>query len=176
MQLTEPQQASVRQWAAQGAGLSEIQNRLAEEFGLRLSYMDVRLLVLELDVALREKRAAEPARTPAATGAEEAGAEEFDAAENAGGALDDAEAADAGDAAPGEVSGGVRVEISRLAQPGFAINGDVTFSDGVTAQWGITNRGELSLAAADPAYRPSGEDLQDFQRKLHRLISGGRGY
>ena len=167
MQLTETQQASVRQWAAQGAGLSEIQNRLAEEFGLRLSFMDVRLLMLELDVVLREKRAAPPEKKPAED-VEDDGIEEED--------LADEDSGDAVDSAPGDLPGGVSVEISRLAQPGLVLNGDVTFSDGVKAQWGITSRGELSLVAADPAYRPSREDLQDFQRKLHRLVSAGQGY
>ncbi len=157
MQWTEEQQARVREWASEGAGLSEIQTRLAEEFDLRLSYMDVRLMVLELDVAIREKRGAEPKTPPA---------------EEPDGAPDDLDAAD-DDPLPRD-GDGVRVEVSRLAQPGFALNGDVTFSDGVSAQWGITARGELSLAAADPAYRPSQEDVQAFQIRLRELL-GSQG-
>ncbi len=162
MQWTEEQQARVREWAAEGYGLSEIQTRLAEEFDLRLSYMDVRLMILELGVTIREKRAAPPKpqapETPDAVDPE-AGNGEGDAD------LDP----------PADHDGGVQVEVSRLAQPGFALNGDVTFSDGVKAQWGITARGELSLAAADPAYRPSAEDIQSFQLRLRDLL-GGQGF
>ncbi len=154
MQWTEEQQARVREWAAEGAGLSEIQTRLAEEFELRLSYMDVRMMVLELGVTIREKRGSEPKPKPADTAGE---ADDPDGEDDEPLPLD---------------GGGVRVEVSRLAQPGFALNGDVTFSDGVTAQWGITARGELSLAAADPAYRPSADDVQAFQMRLRELISG----
>ena len=45
MNLTEAQRQRVTAWIAEGAKLGEIQNRLGVEFGLRLTYMDTRLLV-----------------------------------------------------------------------------------------------------------------------------------
>ncbi len=165
MQLTETQQNSVRQWAAAGATLAEIQTRLTEEFAIRMSFMDVRLLILDLEVSIREKRSAEAAKPKAA--------EPDPEAEGPSGGED--EAMDEEELPPEEAvappGGGVQVEVSRLAQPGFALNGDVTFSDGAKAQWGITSRGELSLSAADPAYRPSPGDIRDFQMKLRNLVS-----
>lgn len=151
MQLTEEHKNSVRQWAAEGEGLSEIQNRLFETFGLRLSFMDVRLLVLDLQVDIREKNPPKPKPQPA-----DKDADDFDDLE-----------ADAPDAS----GGGVTVEVNRLTQPGFMITGDVTFSDGVTAQWGVTSMGELSLAAPDnPGYRPTPEDTAEFQLKLRQAL------
>ncbi len=41
MNLNEAQRQRVTAWILQGAKLSEIQTRLADEFGLRLTYMDV---------------------------------------------------------------------------------------------------------------------------------------
>lgn len=171
MQLTEAQNDSVRQWAAAGASLSEIQNRLADELGVRMSFMDVRLLVLDLQVTIREKRPSEPPKAPPPeppadgepTG-DDLSDDELSPEELA--ELDKAEAAPEPPA-----KGGVTVEVSRLAQPGFALTGDVTFSDGTKAQWGITNRGELSLAAPDPTYRPTPEDVRDFQVKLRAILS-----
>src|SRR5436309_2122976 len=48
MNLDHSQRAKVSQWIAEGLKLSDIQNRLATEFGLRMTYMDVRFLVDDL--------------------------------------------------------------------------------------------------------------------------------
>ena len=48
MQITPEQEALVRAWAAEGATLSDIQTRLADECGVRLSYLDTRFLLLDL--------------------------------------------------------------------------------------------------------------------------------
>ncbi len=159
MQLTEEHKKSVRQWAAEGEGLSEIQNRLFESFGLRLSFMEVRLLVLDLQIDIREKNPPKPTPPPAGKPA---------AAPADGSDSDDsAIAPDEGDA----IAGNVTVEVNRITQPGFMITGDVTFSDGVTAQWGVTSMGELSLAAPDnPGYRPTPEDTAEFQLKLREAL------
>jgi len=169
MELTDTQKTSVRQWAAEGASLSGIQTRLDTEFSIRISFMEVRLLVLDLELSIREKRApAPPKPEEPQTPADETADHVYDADADD---MDDAafpEDSDP-DAPP---SGGVQVELSRLVKPGFAVNGDVTFSDGTKAQWGITSRGELSLSAVDPTYRPSPEDVRNFQVKLRALISG----
>jgi hypothetical protein len=176
MQLTDPQKDSVRQWAAAGASLSEIQTRLADELGLRMSFMDVRLLVLDLQVAIREKRSAEPPKPQAPVTADKPAeddtpaGDDLDEEELSPEELAELDALEKAEPAPA-AKGGVTVEVSRLAQPGLALTGDVTFSDGVKAHWGITNRGELSLSAPDPAYRPTPEDVRDFQVKLRSLLS-----
>ena len=47
-ELTDEQRAAVRQWVEEGASLPDVQRRLKETFGLTLTYMDVRLLTLDL--------------------------------------------------------------------------------------------------------------------------------
>ena len=73
MQITPQQEALVRAWAAEGATLSDIQTRLADECGLRLSYLDTRFLLLDLKVDLVEKTKKDPPprdlAAPAAGGA-----------------------------------------------------------------------------------------------------------
>lgn len=189
MNLTDSQIAAVRQWAAGGATLSDLQTRLADEFGIRMSYMDVRFLVLDLGIELVEPKAPAPAAAdlsevpakpspsadaPHAPHDDGLGSEDADFDEGAGPG-DDADAPgapDAADAAPGAPAN-VRVEVSRLARPGFAVTGTVTFSDGVTADWGVTARGELDLVAdeAHPDYRPSAKDAQAFMTELRRAIT-----
>src|SRR5947208_2764781 len=63
MNLDEAQRRQVGQWIEQGLKLSEIQDRLAAELGLRLTYMEVRLLVD--DLKLTPKDVEPPKRGPA---------------------------------------------------------------------------------------------------------------
>jgi len=48
MSLDDTQRKKVAAWIADGMKLSEIQNRLASELDVRMTYMDVRLLVDDL--------------------------------------------------------------------------------------------------------------------------------
>jgi hypothetical protein len=54
MNLDEAQRQRVTAWVLQGAKLSDIQNRLAEEFGIKLTYMEVRFLVDDLKLTLKD--------------------------------------------------------------------------------------------------------------------------
>lgn len=168
MNLTQEQQDAVRRWAAEGASLSQIQSRLAEEFAVRLSYMDTRFLVIELQAKIQDRP--EPKAKEPKTGALDEEAAAPDDAE-----FDDEAAAPDAEEAPGDAAGDVSLEISPLARPGFALTGTVVFSDGVKADWGFTNDGRFALDSGKPGYRPSGEDLRKFQMKLRDLMSS-RGY
>ena len=50
--LSNDQKETVRQWAEEGADLSDIHKRLKEELGIQMTYLDARLLVSELQVSL----------------------------------------------------------------------------------------------------------------------------
>ena len=60
MVLTEQQKQDVRQWLAEGASLSDVQKRLREEHQVAMTYMDVRLMVLELGAAVKDKPEPKP--------------------------------------------------------------------------------------------------------------------
>ena len=171
MTFTEEQKTKISNWAADGAGLSEIQSRLADEFGAHLSYMEVRFLVLELGATIKDKVVEQNDKPAAAPQKASAADDDVDA--------DDVEfidnGADAGGADGAAAANGVSVEINPITRPGFAMTGTVVFSDGVKADWGFTNDGRFALDAGDPAYKPSREDLSDFQMKLRDLMSK-RGY
>ena len=53
-QLTTEQKAALVQWASEGATMSDLQRRLKEEFGIGITYMDTRMLVLDLGLVLLE--------------------------------------------------------------------------------------------------------------------------
>lgn len=138
--LTPEQRTQVARWVAEGATLSQVQERLRTELGLSMTYMDVRFLVDDLDLTLVDKpepKAEEPAAAPEA--APEA-------------------------PAPAPATGGkVSVTVDTIAQPGYQVTGQVTFSDGQTAMWAIDMEGRPRMSATTPGYRPSPADIQEFQ-------------
>src|SRR5437762_13176010 len=66
MQLTDEQKQRVAGWIADGMKLSDIQAQLGEVFGVRLTYMDVRLLVDDLKLMPKDAPALAPVAAPAA--------------------------------------------------------------------------------------------------------------
>ncbi len=149
MELTEQQKTTVAAWVEEGCGLSEIQRRLTSEFDLRPTFMDVRFLILDLGLEIRDGSAA---------------SRDADAGDEASGEPDVGE----DDALAGEPAGigGVSVEVDRLIKPGALISGSVTFSDGMKATWMLDQAGRLALDPAQPGYRPGPEDIEGFQRAL----------
>lgn len=161
MQLTDEQKKQVAAWVRGGAGLSEVQKRLASELGVSMTYMDVRFLLIDLDLKLKETPKEKP--TPVL--------EKPRADDDGPGLLADGPGAD--EPAPG--AGGVTVELDRLQKPGFLVSGTARFSDGVTATWGVDQFGRLALDAGRRGYKPSNEDIQAFQMQLQNLLAR-RGY
>ena len=54
-QLSPDQVASLQQWAAEGATLSDLQRHLKEDFGFSLTYMDTRFVISDLGIQLIEE-------------------------------------------------------------------------------------------------------------------------
>lgn len=162
MDLQQEQKDQVRSWASEGCGLSEIQRRLADELGIKMTFMDVRFLVLDLDVEIKEKNKPEAARKPAV-------AEEPVTPPPA----DPAPVSDtSGMGEPAQpFSGSVRVEVDRVVKPGALVSGTAVFSDGVQSSWALDQMGRLSLQGPNPDYRPSPEDVQEFQQALQQELA-----
>jgi hypothetical protein len=159
MNLDDAQKAKVTEWIEQGLKLSEIQNKLASEYGLRLTYMDVRFLIDDLKLRVKDVEPPKPpAPVPSAlpAGAPVAGpgpAQQLvPEPEGAGG-------------------GGVSVSVDHVARPGALVSGKVTFSDRKTAEWYLDQQGRLGLAAAEKGYRPTQQDLMDFQAELQNELA-----
>lgn len=165
MNLDEEQRKKVAGWIAQGLKLSDIQTRIASELGLRLTYMDVRLLVDDLKLVPKDpdppkQAAASPLTTPA-TPALHAGSPK-----SAPGAAGKS-AAPSGAPGPGKVS----VSVDQLARPGTMASGKVTFSDDNAAEWYFDTTGRLGLVPQKTGYRPSAADVQEFQILLESELS-----
>jgi hypothetical protein len=157
MNLDETQRKKVAAWIAEGLKLSEIQNRVASELGVRLTYMDVRFLVDDLKLTPKDT---EPPKPVVPALAPEAA---MPAAQTAA-----TPATPGGSAVP---TGSVSVIVDQLARPGAIVSGKVTFSDGNKADWHLDQTGRLGLVTQQQGYRPSAPDVQQFQATLEAELS-----
>ena len=178
--LDDRQKDAVRQWAADGAGLSEIQRRIKDEFGISMTYMDVRFLMLDIDAAVKDKP--EPKAREEGTGKREQGMDDVPQTNEPSTPQNDEDAADDvaadgedGYTPPGMDDSNVKVELDRVVRAGALASGSVTFSDGVTGSWYLDRMGRLGLTkVSKPDYQPSREDLEAFQMALQdKLAQGG---
>jgi hypothetical protein len=163
MNLDDTQKIKVSQWIQQGLKVSEIQDRMFKELEIRISYMELRLLLSELSLTPKDPAPAPPPKPlPAkAVPAESALADPED---------DLPEDADLGAEDLPDSSSAVSVSVDQLAYPGTVVSGKVTFSDGVTAVWRIDQQGRTGLAPSQPGYRPNPADMAAFQQGLSREL------
>lgn len=159
MDLTAQQKDSIKQWVQEGLGLADIQTRLREQYSLSVTYMDVRFMVSDLELELKDK-----ARTFVTTDITKA------AVAVPAGAHDDAAAHGGPGPVPGSAAGGVSVDVDRVTKPGALVSGTVRFSDGVSASWSLDQMGRLGLAATKPGYKPSEADIVAFQQELRSAL------
>ena len=158
MSLSEEQKNTVAKWFAAGEGLAEIQKRLSSEFGIDLTYLDVRLLVADLPQPSEPEPPEQPAE-PAESPDEQA---DTDVTEPPEAPEIPEEPENPETPAGGELS----VVVDPLAPPGAIACGSVTFSDGTTGKWMLDQMGRLGLSGLPEGYRPSPEDGAQFQPKL----------
>jgi hypothetical protein len=151
MSLTDAQKDKVREWLVQGLKLADVQRRLETDFGLRVTYMEVRFLVDDLKVALKDPEPPKKVEPPAA-------ATPTDAVPGAPLAPTD----------PTLV--GVAVTVDRVTRPGALVSGRVTFSDGQGGTWFVDQMGRPGLSADKKGYKPSPADMQEFQIALEQEL------
>ena len=160
MELTEEQKKAIAGWVAQQADVAEIQRKLASEFKLAMTYMDVRFLLDDLGIKLKDTKKPDLRGKDLKTLAAEPALAEDDSEPE----VDDIEP-DAGPA-----GGNVKVDVDLVTKAGAVVSGTVKFSDGVSGKWMLDNAGRLALSADKPAYRPSPGDVQQFQKALGREL------
>lgn len=153
-QPTAEQRQLIESWAAEGANLNQIQDRLRTECGVSLTYMDMRLLIMEMGVKIQEKpRPVPPPEEKAPEPAPPEGAKESPPS------------------APETATGELKVTVDEIPPAGAVISGKATFSDGQTVTWFMDQMGRFGMNGAAPGYRPPPADVPAFQAELDRILS-----
>ncbi len=166
--LTPEQLAQVEQWAANGATLNDVQSRLKDELGITLTYLEARLLMVDVGVRIKDKPREQPKPEPAAPAPEAPPSAEGQAEvpEEYGDGFDVMPEGEAV-AGPGNL---VTLTADQITAPGALISGKVTFSDGQTATWGLDQLGRLALGGAPQGYQPPKGDIPQFQQQLDMIM------
>ena len=157
MKLDETQRLAVTKWISEGAKLAEIQNRLAAEFGLKLTYMEARFLVDDLKLTPKDPEPPKVVEPPAA-------AKPLTTTPVPAGEMS------AGDEALPPASK-VAVTVDQITRPGAIVSGKVTFSDSKQADWYLDQTGRLGVVPKETGYKPSAADVQDFQLALQQEVA-----
>jgi hypothetical protein len=144
---TETRDRFITEKLNEGLSLSEVQKLLGSELGIRLTYLELRLLAA--DLAVDWERQDPPAPDPDS--------------ETVEAVLDDE---------PEGGDGTTRVTISKLVRPGASLSGDVTFASGARAEWYVDPYGRLGLNPEEGSGRPTQDDLREFQEELQRQLGG----
>ena len=144
---TAEQKLEIANWVADGMGLSEVQKRINQDFGIVLTYMDVRFLVDDLDLTLVDPE--QPAKAKDLSKVNDPDGSEAD-----------------------HLAGGVQIEVDGVTPPGAMASGSVTFSDGEVKKWTIDQFGRLSMSGGTADYKPSDQDVMEFQQQLEKALRG----
>lgn len=159
-ELTEEQRSAIEQWVEEGSQLPDIQKRLKEQFGLTLTFMDTRFLMLDLGIEIQSPQEENDEET-------ERSSQESDLADQ--GELE-GPASDPFDAKRPMADGEVSVRRHEITQPGALVSGSVTFSDGEEGIWLIDRTGRPALELKNRNYEPSEPDLIALEKQLRRLL------
>ena len=152
-QPNDEQKREVGRWVAEGMGLSDIQKKINDDFGVAMTYMEVRFLVDDLDLTLVDEE------EPVEENEDEVNDETGLSAE-----------ASLQERMPG--SNGVQVELDPVTPPGAMASGTVIFSDGEKKGWTLDQMGRIALSGGSDDYKPSEEDVVEFQKGLDSALRG----
>lgn len=203
MSLTPEQKQAVETWVTAGDNLSTIQKKLFEQYKVSMTYMDVRFLVDDLNLALKDRApkvdANDLSKTPAARAPAEKPSEKKGLLDRAKEKLGLGKAEDAHaaveeedelsddefpedeafpeDAAIPAGASTVSISVDKITLlPGALASGTVTFSDGVTGKWVVDNYGRPGFTEiSKPGYRPNPADAQAFMQQLTNSLQN-RGF
>lgn len=152
--LSPEQRKLVETWASEGANLNQIQDRLRHECSVTLTYMEARLLLMDLNVKLQDKprEAPKPVEEPPPATAE----------------VPVSEAESAPDAP--KPAGELKITVDEVPLQGALISGEASFSDGEVVVWFMDQMGRFGMRGPFQGYQPPAADIPKFEQELDQLL------
>ena len=156
-----------------GMSLSDVQHALSEELGIRMTYLELRMLAATLPVEWekQDKTAKPQAKAPETP--DDDGQEPLDDAGDEDETEDasDDEDADEADAEENAELPDTVVTLDDSPMPGAAMSGTVRFISGISCGWFMDRMGRLGFnLPEDSKEQPTEEDIQAFQAQLQKLF------
>jgi hypothetical protein len=173
MTLTPEQMKAVSEWVAAGDNLYAVQKKLADQLKISMTYMDVRFLVDDLNLQLKDPAPKADASDVSKGPPEKPAAEKKGFIEKAKEKLGlaEGEPEEADDEQP---PSGVRVTVDKVnLNPNAMASGTAAFASGVTAKWIVDLQGRPGIVeVSQPGYRPSPAEAQAFMQELSLALQG----
>lgn len=143
MHLSKEQKEQLKLWVTDSLSLSSIYKNISTEWKTPMTFMELKFLIDDLNLEFPEKKEI-PTENSEQKGITD---------------LNDLDL-------PNQVT----MEIDKIMRPGAVISGSVTFSDGAKASWQLDQRGRIALIPSIESYRPSQEDIQEFEKQLQEAL------
>ena len=134
----------VTQLREEGSSLNEILDVLHKEHDVRMTFLELRMLVAEIE----KSKPVEPAERKRR-------AKEDDEEETAGSSL------------------GTQVEVDQIVQPGMQLSGSAKMRSGAKIKWFVDAYSRLSAAVDQGSAQPTQQDMVEFQQALAQKLQGG---
>lgn len=136
----------------EGLKLGDIQKLLETEYGIKMTYLDLRMLAAELEVDWSKQDSPKQTEKPATVDQKDAG-----------------EILDEGAVPVSEVT----VSVSKIARPDAAISGNYECPSGAKGEWIVDHYGRPGMIPAEGSPKPTQEELKQFQEALVQQLQGG---
>ena len=149
-QLTQKQIAAITKMAGEEYDLNNVQKRMVEELGLKLTCMDVRFLLQDLNVNLKQ-----PEPEPVAPAAEAP------------------QPTQAAAAAMGPGVARTVVSVSDITPPTAIVAGTVSFASGAKGTWEMDRTGRLNWEPTEG--EPTPTDMREFATELKKVLATQAG-
>jgi len=162
-----------------GMSLSDVQKLLENEYGIKMTYLDLRMLSCTLKVQWEKKeKHAKVVDDITAAPAQERPAFRNQPPEDgeAGEAVEEDAVEDAGEDAVEEQAAAPEVGLTDVTIddepiPGATISGTVRFLSGASGKWFMDRMGRLGISELDEgSAEPTPEDVQAFQAELQGMM------
>ena len=163
-----------------GVSLSDVQTKLAQEYGVKMTYFELRMLAMGLAVDWEKQDKPKPAAAPpapAVSAPPQEAAADGDGADDTG--FDDDEPEDVpeaeavedtedddGETTPGET----KIVLDETPHPGAALSGTAVFASGASGKWALARNGRLGFEADEGSADPDENDWQLFQAELQKTL------
>lgn len=143
-QLSPEQVRSIRDWAEEGLDLNAIQKKLHEDLGIKLTFMDTRFLLQDLDIHIRQP---EPEPLPEQSAAM---------------------------VAPAPLLGRIQVTVDEVTPPHALMAGKVLFKSGAQGVWDIDRTGRINWDATqgEPTAEDLREFETELQAVIRSRMGG----
>lgn len=137
----------VKQKLDEGISLSDIQKELQTIHGVKITFLELRLLASEIEEVDWAKQKSDKVVEETNNETQRVEAEVVQ-------------------------EKGTAIEISKIKRPGAMVSGSVKFASGAKAEWIIDQLGRLRLE--NKTGNPTAEDIQEFQTELQSVLGNGQ--